>query len=139
MLTPFTSYTLYGQLARRHGGYGKLQENVRMFGLPGTAHCSGGGKPGGPGNFDALTAMENWVEKGIAPNSLIATLYEPTALGSVDFNKPLGRTMPLCMFPQMARYKGTGNVNDAANWECPAGDRRMLQVGENGMRAGLKQ
>ncbi len=136
-LPPFTSFTLYKQLAKRHGGYGKLRENVRLFSLPGTAHCSGGGKPGGPGSFDALAAMEAWVEQGAAPNALIATLYQPTPLGSVDFQKPLGRTMPLCAFPEMARYKVKGDVNDAANWECPRGDKRMLKIGESGRRAGL--
>jgi feruloyl esterase len=136
-LPPFTSFALYKQLAARHGGYGKLGNNIRLFGLPGTPHCSGGGKPGGPGSFDAIAAMEAWVERGIGPNGLIATLYEPTPLGSVDFTKPLGRTMPLCMFPQMARYKGSGDVNDAANWECKAGDTRMLKVGESGRRAGV--
>jgi len=137
-LTPFMSFELYKALAARFGGYGKLQRNVRMFGLPGTAHCSGGGQPVGPGSFDPLTAMENWVEKGIAPNALTATLYQPTPI-AMDYAKPLGRTMPLCMFPQMARYKGAGAVNDGASWECRADDRRMLQLGESGRRAGLSQ
>ncbi|MEZ5744675.1 MAG: tannase/feruloyl esterase family alpha/beta hydrolase [Sphingomonadaceae bacterium] len=138
-LTPYNSYNLYHELAQRHGGLEKLREDVRLFALPGTAHCSGGGMPVGPGSFDALSAMEDWVEKGVAPNSLLATLYEPTPIGSVDFSKPLGRTMPLCAFPQMARYKGAGDVNDAANWTCPSGDTRMLQLGESGRRAGVMQ
>lgn len=136
LLTPYMSVNYYNALAKRHGGYRKLQENVRLFALPGTAHCSGGGSPVGPGSFDALTAMEDWVEKGRAPNSLLATLYQPTPFGG-DFTKPLGRTMPLCMFPQMARYKGTGSVKDAANWYCPAGDTSMLKMGESGRRAGV--
>ncbi|MBW8785169.1 MAG: tannase/feruloyl esterase family alpha/beta hydrolase [Novosphingobium sp.] len=135
-LTPYMSINLYKQLAARHGGYARLQNSVRLFGLPGTAHCSGGGLPVGPGSFDALGAMENWVEKGVAPDALLATLYEPTSF-SVDFAKPLGRTMPLCKFPEMARYKGTGSVMDAANWTCPAGDRSMLTLGESGRRAGV--
>ena len=80
--------------------------------------------------------MENWVEKGAAPDSLIATLYQPTPI-SADYSKPLGRTMPLCKFPEMARYKGTGDVKDAANWSCPSGDRSMLTLGESGRRAGV--
>jgi feruloyl esterase len=135
-LTPYMSINYYKQLARLHGGYGRLQRNVRLFGLPGTAHCSGGGLPVGPGSFDALTAMENWVEKSAAPDALLATLYEPTFYG-VDFGKPLGRTMPLCKFPEMARYKGSGDVKDATSWHCPSDDERMLQIGESGRRAGV--
>jgi feruloyl esterase len=138
-LTPFNSYNLYSQLARRHGGYARLQGTVRLFGLPGTAHCSGGGIPVGPGSFDALGAMEDWVERGKAPDALLATLYEPTSWGGTDFARPLGRTMPLCKFPEMARYSGTGDIRDAANWSCPPDDRRMLQVGESGRRAGVFQ
>lgn len=136
-LTPYMSVNYYKQLARLHGGYDKLQKNVRLFGLPGTAHCSGGGLPVGPGSFDVLAAMEDWVEKKQAPNALRATLYQPTVIGSVDYTKPLGRTMPLCKFPEMAKYNGTGDVKDAANWSCPSGDRRMLTLGESGRRAGV--
>lgn len=135
-LPPYASYNFYKQLAERRGGYGPLQNNVRLFALPGTAHCSGGGAPVGPGSFDPLAAMEGWVEMGLAPNALTATLYQPTPI-SVDYKKPLGRTMPLCMFPQMARYKGTGNVKDGANWSCDTNDRRMLTIGESGRRAGV--
>jgi feruloyl esterase len=135
-LTPYMSINLYKQLAARYGGFAKLQKDVRLFGLPGTAHCSGGGLPVGPGSFDAISAMENWVEKGAAPDALLATLYQPTPI-SADYSKPLGRTMPLCKFPEMARYNGAGDVKDAANWSCPSGDRSMLTLGESGRRAGV--
>lgn len=135
-LTPYMSVNLYKQLAARHGGYPKLQSNIRLFGLPGTAHCSGGGLPVGPGSFDAISAMENWVEKGAAPDALTATLYEPTPI-SANYSKPLGRTMPLCKFPEMAKYNGSGDVKDGANWSCPSGDKSMLVVGESGRRAGV--
>jgi feruloyl esterase len=136
-LTPYMSVNYYKQLAKLHGGYGKLQRNVRLFGLPGTGHCSGSGLPVGPGSFDALSAMENWVEKKQAPDALLATLYANTPIGMADFSKPLGRTMPLCQFPEMAKYSGTGDVKDAKNWSCQSGDTRMLQLGESGRRAGV--
>lgn len=120
----------------RTGWNGKLHDNVRLFSLPGTAHCSGGGQPVGPGSIDAITAMENWVERGIAPDALTATLYQPTPI-SQDYARPLGRTMVLCKFPEMAKYKGKGDINDAANRECPKGDRRMLKIGASGRRAGV--
>lgn len=135
-LPPYTSVNLYKQLAARHGGFARLQDDVRLFALPGTAHCSGGGNPVGPGSFDAIAAMENWVEKGQAPNALTATLFQPTPI-SADYSKPLGRTMPLCAFPAMARYRGSGDLRDGANWTCPPGDTRMLRIGESGRRAGV--
>jgi feruloyl esterase len=136
-LTPYMSVNYYKQLAKSHGGYGKLQQNVRLFLLPGTGHCSGGYAPVGPGSFDALSAMEDWVEKGKAPDGLMATLYQPTSTGGSDFSKPQGRTMPLCKFPEMARYSGKGDVKDGANWSCPANDQSMLKVGESGRQAGV--
>ena len=135
VLTPYMSINFYKQLARMHGGYGRLQRNVRLFGLPGTGHCSMSGE--GPNTFDALTAMENWVEKGIAPDALPAVQYPVNAMGLKAFDRPQGRAMPLCKFPEMARYKGSGDVRDAASWECPPGDTRMLQVGESGREAGV--
>ncbi len=136
LLTPYMSVNYYKRLAETYGGYSKLQKNVRLFGLPGTAHCSGGSLGEGPGSFDALSAIEDWVEKGQAPDSLPATLYEANRFG-VNFNKPMGRTMPLCKFPEMARYSGRGDVKDGANWSCPAHDRRMLKIGESGRQAGV--
>jgi feruloyl esterase len=134
LVTPFNTTNYYARLAQRHGGYEALQNNVRLFMLPGTPHCSMGGV--GPNSFDALAALEDWVENGIAPDSLRASLYQ--ARGPVlNFAAPPSRTMPLCSFPAMARYRGTGDVNDAANWDCPAGDNSMLQVGESGRQAGV--
>ncbi len=141
LLTPYMSYNYYNALAARHGGYEQLQNNVRLFGLPGTIHCSMGGI--GVGSFDALGAMEAWVERDEAPNALLATEYasrrhpQIPQLTIVDYDAPPVRTMPLCMYPQMARYSGSGDVNDARNWSCPSNDRRMLTVGESGRRGGV--
>jgi feruloyl esterase len=91
-------------------------------------HCGGGP---GPNFFDTLTALENWVEHGAAPNDILATHF-------LDNNPALGpdRTMPLCKFPEQAEYKGSGDFNSAANWSC-AHNRRLLEVGPNGREAGL--
>lgn len=136
LLTPYMSINYYKNLAKTYGGYAKVQKNIRLFALPGTAHCSGGGIGEGPGSFDALSAMEEWVEKGKAPNSLPATLYKANQFG-VDFKKPEGRTMPLCKFPEMAKYNGKGDVRNAANWRCIEGDTGMLKMGEAGRQAGV--
>jgi len=78
----------------------------RMFMVPGMGHCSGGP---GPNQFDHLTALEQWVEKGVAPDKLIASHITN---GKVD------RTRPLCVYPQVARWKGTGSTDEAANFAC---------------------
>jgi feruloyl esterase len=140
-LTPYMSLNYYKQLAKLYGGYTKLQNNVRLFLLPGTGHCSMNGC--GPTSFDAISAMEDWVEKGRAPDALIATQFATRSSGnaqmppSADRSKPPVRTMPLCKFPEMAHYSGQGDVMDAATWSCPANDKSMLKVGESGRQAGV--
>ena len=133
-LTPYDSINYYKKLAKLQGGYAKLQNNVRLFMIPGSGHCSMSGV--GPNNFDALTAMENWVEKGQAPDALLAKLYNPKS-PMIDPTKAPLRTMPLRKFPEMAHYSGKGDVNDAANWSCPAGDTSLLKVGYSGRQAGV--
>jgi feruloyl esterase len=83
---------------------------VRLFLAPGMHHCAGGP---GPNSFDALSALENWVEKGDAPSSIIATKY----VNNVPA-QGVERTRPLCTYPKVARYIGSGSINDAANFVC---------------------
>jgi feruloyl esterase len=137
-LTPYSSINWYKGLAARHGGYARVQQQARLFMLPGTTHCSITGV--GPNSFDALGAMENWVEKAEAPEALPATVamrqFTPGAPKSPNLSTP-DYAMPLCRFPGMARYSGTGDVRDAKNWSCRAGDTRLLQVGASGREAGV--
>ncbi|MGE3693113.1 MAG: tannase/feruloyl esterase family alpha/beta hydrolase [Novosphingobium sp.] len=137
-LTPYSSINWYKRLAAGHGGYARVQNRARLFLLPGTGHCSITGI--GPNSFDALGAMENWVEGGQAPNSLPASVanrqFMPGAPKAANMATPT-YTMPLCMFPQMARYKGTGDVRDAVNWSCNPSDTRLLTIGASGRRAGV--
>jgi hypothetical protein len=106
--------------------------------LPGTDHCSITGV--GPNSFDVLGAIEDWVEQGKAPDALIATVadhqFSPGAPKAAALKTP-NWTMPLCRFPEMARYSGKGDVKDGANWSCPANDTRLLQIGESGRQAGV--
>jgi hypothetical protein len=62
-----------------------------------------------PNSFDMLTALEQWVEKGQAPGQIVAS---HSTAGSVD------RTRPLCPYPQVASYTGTGSIDDAASFVC---------------------
>ncbi len=79
---------------------------IRLFMVPGMAHCAGGE---GPNEFDALGAMEHWVEQDTPPAQIVAS--HRTA-GQID------RTRPLCPYPQVARYKGSGSIEQAANFAC---------------------
>ena len=79
--------------------------STRLFLAPGVLHCGGGS---GPDRFDTLTALENWVERGVPPASMLATKQ----------GSPLSR--PLCPYPALPRYKGTGDPNDAASFACAA-------------------
>jgi feruloyl esterase len=128
-ISPFRTVWFYEDLAKARGGYAKAQADARLFMTPGMLHCSGGP---GPNTFDTLSALEAWVEQGRAPGSIVAAKYPD--------NKPdpsPTRTMPLCPFPAQARYAGTGDVNVAENWTCPQGDESQLEVGPNGVAAGM--
>lgn len=91
---------------------------MRLFMVPGMQHCAGGPgansfgqfAPAGDPDHDIYKALEKWVEDGPAPDKLIATKFGE--------DKSVKMTRPLCAYPKIARYKGTGDTNDAANFEC---------------------
>jgi feruloyl esterase len=85
-----------------------VDEGMRLFYAPGMGHCGGGE---GPNVFDALTPLEQWREQGTPPSSILAT---HSTGGQID------RSRPLCPYPQIARYKGTGSVDQAENFSCAA-------------------
>ena len=87
-------------------GRGGQAEGGRGPSGPGVGHCGGGP---GPNTLDGLTALVHWVEQGNAPDQIIATR---STAGRVD------RTRPLCPYPQVARYKGTGSTDDDASFVC---------------------
>ena len=88
------------------GGRKPADEFARLFMVPGMHHCGGGP---GPNSFDMLPALEAWVEKGVAPAQVIASRITD---GKVE------RTRPLCPHPQVATYKGSGSIEEAANFSC---------------------
>lgn len=95
----------YERLGRDNGGADKVLGWSRLYLVPGMSHCQGG--PATLDQFDLLTALVNWVENGTPPDSVIAT--------GKDFP---GRSRPLCAYPKYAHYKGNGDPQDAANFEC---------------------
>jgi len=102
----------FESVVKNLGGPKKASESVRLFLAPGMGHCNGGE---GPNTFDKVTALEQWVEMGKAPEVLVAS--HATA-GKID------RTRPLCTYPQVAKYKGTGSIDEAANFTCAAPAQR---------------
>jgi feruloyl esterase len=98
----------YFQRVREALGPAKADASVRLFMAPGMAHCGGGA---GPNTFDKIGVLDRWVEDGKPPASIVAS---HSAGGKVD------RTRPLCPYPQMAVYKGSGSIDDAANFTCGA-------------------
>ena len=85
-----------------------VDDFYRLFMVPGMGHCGGGA---GPNRVDAFSALERWVEKGTAPEKIIAS-----GVRGDDRTKAI--TRPLCPYPQVAKYKGAGDPNDAASFVC---------------------
>ena len=88
------------------GGYAQTQQWYRHFMAPGVAHCGGGV---GPQPQNLFPTVVNWVENAVAPDTLLATKSLP---GGVT------QSRPLCPYPAMAKYIGSGDTNDAANFVC---------------------
>jgi feruloyl esterase len=94
----------YQSLGPTNGGADKVAEWSRLFLVPGMAHCGGGPALD---HFNMLDAIVNWVEKGTAPDAVIAT--------GQAFP---GRSRPLCAYPKHAQYTRSGNSEDARNFRC---------------------
>ncbi len=88
---------------------GNQDDWMRLYLMPGVGHCAGGV---GPDRADFLTAMEGWREKGEAPARITATRVADQQQGRAEM------TRPLCPYPQMAKYTGTGSTDDAKNFVC---------------------
>ena len=108
VVPPQDTVAYYDGVVKAMGGLEKTREFFRFFVAPGMGHCGGGP---GPNQFEALGALEQWVEHGTAPERLIAS---HAANGRID------RTRPLCPYPQVARYKGAGSIDEAASFACVA-------------------
>jgi feruloyl esterase len=105
LVAPLNSVNYYKSLVGTLGP-AAAASSVRLFMMPGTNHCAGGE---GPNTFDRMKVIEQWVEQGVAPDRITAS---HATNGVVD------RTRPLCAYPQVARYTGTGSTDDAASFVC---------------------
>ena len=122
---PAASTTDYYERVVARMGAKAMPGFVRLYMAPGMQHCGGGSGPdmfgqGGTPSVDRFhdvaAALEAWVEQGQAPAEIIATKYKTGAGGATG----VVRTRPLCPYPQVARWKGSGSTDDAANFACVA-------------------
>jgi Tannase and feruloyl esterase len=107
-ISPYNSTQYYIRVREALGGAQSVDGAYRLFMAPGMGHCGGGD---GANTFDMVTALEQWVEHGRAPDRIVATR---STKGVATM------TRPLCPYPQVAAYTGAGSTNDAANYICKA-------------------
>jgi hypothetical protein len=103
-LNPLMGVGYYESVGQKMGP--ATADFYRLFMVPGMFHCGGGV---GVSTFDAFTPLVEWVEKGVAPRSIA---------GSRMVDNKVVRTRPLCPYPEVARYKGSGSVDEATNFAC---------------------
>jgi len=97
----------------------QTQSYARLFMVPGMYHCSGGP---GPNVFDALTPLVTWAETGTAPETILATKFVNDTPPAVQM------TRPLCVFPKVAKYRGSGSTSIAANFVCVTDEKDFNQT-----------
>ena len=103
-LNPLMGIDYYEKVHARFAS--ETSEFFRLFMIPGMAHCRGGV---GTDEFDAFTPLVEWVEKGVAPKQILASQMQ---------GDKVVRTRPLCTYPMVAKYDGTGSPDDAKNFDC---------------------
>jgi len=123
-IAPQNDINYYRSVTHVLGGLSTTQQSYRLFMVPGMAHCSGGPGPNAFGNGvngpnpndpsqDLISALEQWVELGIAPEKIIATKYvNDNPAEGVAFQRPL------CAFPEVSEFSGSGDPTQAVNWKC---------------------
>ena len=106
----------YKRLTRENHGFKATQKFARLYYVPGMQHCGGGIATD---RFDAFSALVNWVEKGEAPDRIVASV-DPANSALDDLATPVSpeRTRPLCPYPRIARYNGAGSIDRAENFSC---------------------
>ncbi|HTQ54780.1 MAG TPA: tannase/feruloyl esterase family alpha/beta hydrolase [Bryobacteraceae bacterium] len=121
-IAPENTINYYDSVVARMG-QSEADSFVRLFMVPGMQHCGGGSGANsfgqlsvaaGDADHDVDTALERWVEKGVAPERIIAAKRK----SDMDQKSEIVRTRPLCAYPLTAHYKGSGSTDDAANFTC---------------------
>jgi feruloyl esterase len=125
-IPPLRTVQYYEDIRKAHGA--GADDFTRLFMVPGLHHCTSGPGPidfGGRGqrwlrddpDHNLVRALERWVEQGVAPNRIVGAKFV-----NDDPEQGIARTRPLCPWPQMARYTGSGSIDDAANFVCAVPD-----------------
>jgi len=121
-ISPLNTINYYNSVLGAVGAT-EAKDFLRLYLVPGMQHCGGGPGANSFGQQSGSTAdaqhsiyaaLEQWVEQGTAPGSIIATKY----ISDLDPKQGVKFTRPLCPYPQTAKYKGSGDTNDAGNFEC---------------------
>lgn len=111
------SVAFYEGLRASNGG--DASDFARLYLIPGMNHCSGGPATD---QFDMLTPLVNWVEHGQAPDSVLASARGASAPGGTNADVPATwsptRMRPLCSYPKVARYNGSGSLDLASSFTC---------------------
>jgi len=110
LIYPGGSIDYFTRVQAQMGGPARTAEFLRLFVAPGVGHCGGGAGPSPSGQFEAVV---RWVEEGKAPDTLDAVRRDQAG--------QITRSRPLCQYPLVARYKGSGSTDEAKNFECRAG------------------
>ncbi len=116
-LPPRQYVKYYGDVVKALGGFEQTQDFARLFTVPGSSGCPAFANPEGFKTFDALV---KWVEEGEAPEKIIYPHTKGGGMMGMGEKPEVYRTRPVCPYPEQARYKGTGDINDAGNFECVA-------------------
>jgi hypothetical protein len=114
IVVPPAGVAKYYETVQQNLGRASAADTLRLFMVPGLGHCRnppGSASPGfNDGEFDAFSALEAWVERGTAPQQIVATKHDTQ--GKAD------RSLPLCPFPAIAQYKGSGDRASASSYGC---------------------
>ena len=105
-ISPSNATQYYDRVVQVHRGRENIHDSFRLFMAPGMGHCAGGP---GPNSFDSLAALENWVENGVAPDEIVAVHRTGEV---IDISRPL------CPYPEVATYSGSGSTDEAESFSC---------------------
>ena len=119
-VAPLNTVNYYNSVLAAFGDPKKVKKSIRLFMIPGQYHCSDG-----LWLFDAFGSLEQWVERGKAPDRIIVSHFSnPGRSPDIQISRwssvfgRVDRTRPLCPYPQIAKYIGHGSTDDAANFAC---------------------
>jgi hypothetical protein len=112
LIMPQGSIDYYDEMvATVGGGLEKVQDFARLFMAPGIAHC-------GTDTSPFFEAVVQWVEQGTVPDRLPLSTMSCSPISDPSCDPEVARTRPMCPHPTVAVYKGSGDTNDEANFEC---------------------